>query len=73
MRLCEINFLVRVSRLRRIARRKAEVCIQSKMKEENFDPVAVRAAHEALLQELEKTSEPQTKAAWERLLGILKK
>lgn len=54
-------------------RQKAEVWIQSKMKEEGFDPGTIRAAHEALLQELEKTTDPKTMAAWERLMGILKK
>ncbi|MBL7181219.1 MAG: hypothetical protein ABIK98_12630 [Pseudomonadota bacterium] len=54
-------------------RQKAEAWIQSKMKAEDFDPAAIRAAHEALLQELEKTTDPKTMAAWERLLGILKK
>lgn len=43
------------------------------MKEEDFDPVTIRAVHEALLQELEKTTDPKTMAAWERLMGILKK
>jgi len=33
--------------------------IQSKVKEEGFDPVATRAAHEALLQELKKSSIPK--------------
>ncbi len=54
-------------------RQKAEAWIESKMKEEDFDPAATRAAHEALLKELEETTDPQTKAAWERLLGVLKK
>ena len=53
-------------------RQKAEAWIESKMKEEDFDPATIRAAHEALLKELEETTDPQTKAAWERLMGVMK-
>lgn len=54
-------------------RQKAEAWIQGKMKEEDLDPVAIRAAHEALLQELEKTTDPKAMAAWRRLMDVLKK
>ena len=73
LRRVGLPWVVTLGNYSELWRQKAEVWIQSKMKEEDFDPVATRAAHEALLQELEKTTNPKTMAAWERLMGILKK
>jgi len=72
LRRVGLPWVVTLGNYSELWRQKAEAWIQDKWKEEGFDPVAMRAAHEALLQELEKTTDPKAMAAWERLMDILK-
>ncbi len=40
-------------------------------KKRGFDPVAARAASEALAEELQKTTDAEARGSWERLVAVL--
>ncbi|MDP2898780.1 MAG: hypothetical protein Q8Q12_19760 [bacterium] len=47
--------------------------VDKRYKKRGFDPVAAKAASEALAEELQKTTDAQARTAWERLVALLSK
>ena len=73
--VCRIGlpWLAVVERYAELWRRQFEQWIDEQYKQRGFDPQKARAASEALLKDLQETTDSETRSAWQRLLDVFKK
>jgi hypothetical protein len=65
-----LPWLYELKRYSELQRLKFHAWIDEKYREEGFDPDAAEAAGDALMQELEQTTDAAARGAWERLTDL---
>ena len=66
-----LPWLYELKRYSELQRQKFHAWIDEKYREEGFDPDAAEAVGDALLKELEQTTDATAQSAWERLTRLL--
>ncbi len=66
-----LPWLHELKRYSELQRQKFHAWIDEKYREEGFDPDAAEAAGDALMQELEQTTDADARSSWERLRELI--
>ncbi len=72
--ICEIGlpWLHELRRYSELQRQRVHDWIDSEYERQGFDPDQAEAASDALIEELEKTSDERTRVSWQRLAELMK-